>query len=30
MRKGKHVNIHIEDGWWVFDTETEGFVRLGP
>ncbi|KAB0669037.1 metallophosphoesterase [Oryzomonas sagensis] len=30
MRKGNHVNIHIEDGWWVFDTETEGFVRLGP
>jgi hypothetical protein len=30
MRKLNHVNIHIEDGWWVFDTETEGFVRLGP
>jgi hypothetical protein len=29
MRKGNHVNIHIEDGWWVFDTESEGFVRLG-
>lgn len=30
MRKLNHVNIHIEDGWWVFDTESEEFVRLGP
>jgi len=30
MRKGNHINIHIEDGWWVFDTDTEGFVRLRP
>ncbi|KAA0894244.1 metallophosphoesterase family protein [Oryzomonas rubra] len=30
MRKLNHVNVHIEDGWWVFDTESEGFVRLGP
>jgi len=28
MSKGAHVNIHIADGWWVFDTKTEELVRL--
>jgi len=28
LRKGNHINIHIEDGWWIFDTETDKFVRL--
>ncbi|KAB0667702.1 hypothetical protein F6V25_03120 [Oryzomonas japonica] len=29
MRKVNHINIHIEDGWWVFNTESEEFARLG-
>lgn len=28
MRKGKWINIHIEDGYWIFDTEIDDFVRL--
>lgn len=26
--KGPHINIHIEDGWWVYDTEADEFIWL--
>lgn len=28
MRKKNHINIHIDDGWWCFNTKTSSFVKL--
>ena len=28
MRKATWININIEDGYWIFDTETDGFALL--